>query len=128
MPGTRGREAEVDQHHRQIRAVIGTWVLMGLMGLVGLWLTACVASQATGPVGPRPAYDRLLSVGDIQVAETHLRDFGYNPGPVDGVFTAETQAALRAYQRRYGLPVTGRLDWATRLELVPGLDQPGIIR
>jgi hypothetical protein len=123
-----GREAKVDQHHRQIRAVIGTWVPMVLMGLVGLWIMACMAPQARGPVGPRPAYDRLLSAGDIQVAETHLRDFGYNPGPVDGVFTAEPQAAVRAYQRRYGLPVTGRLDWATRLELVPGLDDPGLFR
>jgi hypothetical protein len=96
--------------------------------LIGLALTACVAPQVYCPPGPRPAYDRLLTAGDIQVAETHLRDFGYDPGPVDGVFTVETQAALRAYQRRYGLPVTGRLDWATRLELVPGLDDPGLFR
>jgi hypothetical protein len=51
MPGTHGREAKVDQHHRQIRAVIGTWVPMVLMGLVGLWMTACLAPQATGPRG-----------------------------------------------------------------------------
>jgi peptidoglycan hydrolase-like protein with peptidoglycan-binding domain len=57
------------------------------------------------------------------VAETHLRDFGYDPGPVDGVFTAETHAAVRAYQQRYGLPVSGLLDQATRQELLPGLDQ-----
>ena len=105
-----------------------TWCQLVLVGLSGLSLTACVASQATGPAGLRPAYDRILVAGDIQVAETHVRDFGYDPGPVDGVFTAETQAALRAYQRRYGLPVTGRLDWATRRELVPGLDDPGIFR
>jgi peptidoglycan hydrolase-like protein with peptidoglycan-binding domain len=86
-------------------------------------LTACVASQATGPTGLRPAHDRLLAAGDIQVAEAHLRDFGYDPGPVDGVFTAETQAAVRAYQCRYGLPVSGLLDQATRQELLPGLDQ-----
>jgi hypothetical protein len=102
----------------------------GLIGLlmVGLSLTACVASQATGPAGLQPAYDRILLAGDIQVAEAHLRDFGYDPGPVDGVFTAETQAALRAYQRRYGLPVTGLLDDPTRRELLPGLVQPGIVR
>jgi peptidoglycan hydrolase-like protein with peptidoglycan-binding domain len=76
-------------------------------------------------VGPRPADDRLLSAGDIQVAETHLRDFGYDPGPVDGIFTAETQAAVRAYQARYGLPISGQLDRATRRELLPGLGQRG---
>jgi peptidoglycan hydrolase-like protein with peptidoglycan-binding domain len=106
------------------------YTVSGLIGLlmVGLSLTACVAPQATGPAGLRPAYDRILLAGDIQVAETHLRDFGYDPGPVDGVYTAETQAAVRAYQRRYGLPVTGRLDYATRRELLPGLDDPGIFR
>jgi peptidoglycan hydrolase-like protein with peptidoglycan-binding domain len=29
---------------------------------------------------------------------------------------------VRAYQARYGLPATGLLDDATRLQLIPGLD------
>jgi hypothetical protein len=99
-----------------------------LVALGGLWLTACVASQPQGPAGLRPAYDRILLAGDIYVAETHLRDFGYDPGPVDGRFTAETQAAVRGYQARYGLPVSGLLDRATRRELVPGLDEVGFTR
>jgi peptidoglycan hydrolase-like protein with peptidoglycan-binding domain len=66
--------------------------------------------------------DRLLNRGDIQVAEAHLQDFGFDPGPVDGIYTAQTQAAVRAYQARYGLPVSGLLDYATRLQLLPGLD------
>ena len=53
---------------------------------------------------------------------------GFDPGPVDGLFTAETRAAVRAYQARYGLPVSGLLDRRTRLELLPGLDQPGMVR
>ena len=87
-------------------------------------LTACVASQTEAPTaGPgRAAVDRLLTPGDIQVAEAHLQAFGYDPGPVDGRFTAQTQAALRAFQRRYGLSVSGLLDHETRRELVPGLD------
>ena len=112
----------------KISELIGTLFWVALVGPSVLSLTACVASQTTGPGGLRPAYDRILSAGDIQVAETHLRDFGYDPGPVDGIYTVETQAAVRAYQQRYGLPVTGRLDWATRRELVPGLDDPGIFR
>jgi Putative peptidoglycan binding domain len=99
-----------------------------LIGLAMLGLVACVASQPRGPMGLRPAYDRLLLAGDIYVAETHLRDFGYDPGPVDGRFTAETQAAVRAYQARYGLPISGMLDLATRRELVPGLDEHGLMR
>jgi peptidoglycan hydrolase-like protein with peptidoglycan-binding domain len=56
------------------------------------------------------------------VAQTHLRDFGFDPGPFDGLYTAQTQAAVRAYQGRYGLPATGLLDYTTRLQLIPGLD------
>ena len=100
---------------RPSRSVIG-WLPQVL-------LTSCLASH-TGerpPVAERPAVDRLLNRGDIQVAEAHLQDFGFDPGPVDGIYTAQTKAAVRAYQARYGLPVSGLLDYATRLQLIPGL-------
>jgi murein L,D-transpeptidase YcbB/YkuD len=67
--------------------------------------------------------DRLLTQGHIHVAEARLRDFGFDPGPVDGNFTAETQAAVRAFQTRYGLVVSGLLDRATREELKLGVDR-----
>jgi peptidoglycan hydrolase-like protein with peptidoglycan-binding domain len=98
---------------------------------VALWvvpLTACAPLTAEPPAaGPtprseRPAIDRLLTQGDIHVAEAHLKDFGFDPGPVDGIFTAQTQAAVRAFQARYGLLVSGLLELETRLELLPGLD------
>jgi peptidoglycan hydrolase-like protein with peptidoglycan-binding domain len=101
---------------RPFRGVIG-WLPLVL-------LTACVASQTGAPTAgrERPAVDRLLTRGQIQVAEAHLQDFGFDPGPVDGTFTAQTQAAVRAYQARYGLPVSGLLDRATRQELKLGVD------
>jgi len=51
-----------------------------------------------------------------------LQGGGFDPGPIDGIFTAETQAAVRAFQARYGLPVSGLLDYSTREELQLGLD------
>jgi peptidoglycan hydrolase-like protein with peptidoglycan-binding domain len=84
-----------------------------------LWLTACVASHTEAPTALRPAPDRLLTAGDIQVAEGHLKDFGFDPGPADGIFTAQTQEAVQAFQTRFGLPVSGLLDRATREELNP---------
>lgn len=109
---------------RAIRGIIG--------GLPLLLLTACVISQTEVPTVGRPAahtpgleypaLDRLMTAGEIQIAEQHLQDFGFDPGPVDGHFTAQTQAAVRAFQARYGLPVSGWLDPATRIELLPGLD------
>jgi peptidoglycan hydrolase-like protein with peptidoglycan-binding domain len=89
-----------------------------------LLLSACVGPQtgtSTAGVGPA-ALDRLLTQGDIQLAEARLRDFGFDPGPVDGIFTAQTQAAIRAFQARYGFTVSGLLDYATRQELKLGVD------
>ena len=97
-------------------------IVVVLMGLAVALLTGCVASQTKGSTGLQPATDELFTTGDIQVAQEHLRAFGFDPGPVTGVFTPETQAAVRAYQSRYGLPVTGLLDRATRRELLPGFD------
>jgi peptidoglycan hydrolase-like protein with peptidoglycan-binding domain len=109
---------------RRFPAVIG-WLPLVL-------LTACVASHpqertaapASGrtPGPERPALDRLLTSGDIQVAEARLQAFGFDPGPVDGLFTPQTQAAVRAFQARYGLPVSGLLDRPTREELRLGVD------
>jgi peptidoglycan hydrolase-like protein with peptidoglycan-binding domain len=101
---------------RGVRGVIG-WLPLVL-------LTACIASHPgehqAGTI--QPAVDRLLTRGEIQVAQTHLQDFGFDPGPIDGVYTAQTEAAVRDYQARYGLPVTGQLDYATRVRLLPGVD------
>jgi peptidoglycan hydrolase-like protein with peptidoglycan-binding domain len=106
------------------------WGVIGWLPL--LVLTTCVASQTEGPRAGRssartsgsdpPALDRLLTAGDIQLAEARLKDVGFDPGPIDGIFTAQTQAAVRTFQARYGLPVSGLLDQATREELKLGVD------
>jgi peptidoglycan hydrolase-like protein with peptidoglycan-binding domain len=85
-------------------------------------LTACVAShpgeQQAGTV--RPTVDRLFTRGDIQIAQMHLQAFGFDPGPIDGIYTAQTQAAVRAFQANYGLMVSGLLDRQTREVLKVG--------
>lgn len=62
---------------------------------------------------PAPAARPLASRGHPTVFEVEelLFEFGYAPGPVDGVLTDETRAALRAYQRDSALPVNGRMTW-----------------
>lgn len=67
-----------------------SWSVIGWLLLL---LTACVASQtqeltavrssARPPGSERPALDRLLTTGDIHIAETRLKDFGFDSGPVD---------------------------------------------
>jgi N-acetyl-anhydromuramyl-L-alanine amidase AmpD len=98
------------------------WGVIGWLAL--LLLIACVVSYPGDRQAERerPGVDKLLTPGDIQVAQAHLQDFGFDPGAVDGIYTAQTAAAVRAYQARYGLPVTGQLDYTTRLRLLPGMD------
>lgn len=113
-------------------SIVWNFMLRAIWIAVIVCISACTAidrpssspaeAQISGGMG-RAARDRILNQGEVQVAEGHLRDFGYDPGPVDGLYTAQTQAALRAFQARYGLPVSGLLDRQTRRELLPGLDQ-----
>lgn len=54
-----------------------------------------------------PTDDRPLSLTERKSLQQALLDRGYNPGPVDGIIGAGTQAALRAWQKDQGLPADG---------------------
>ena len=51
-----------------------------------------------------------------QIQET-LKAQGQDPGPIDGVMGARTQAALRSYQGSNNLAATGRADAQTMEKL-----------
>jgi peptidoglycan hydrolase-like protein with peptidoglycan-binding domain len=51
---------------------------------------------AKGESGPRVEHLQKL-----------LKGAGLDPGPIDGVFGSTTEAAVRAYQQKVGLPVDG---------------------
>jgi lipoprotein-anchoring transpeptidase ErfK/SrfK len=66
---------------------------------------------------PAPmTYPRTVS--DTLEAQIALARLGISSGPIDGLFGSQTRAALRAFQRREQLPVTGTLDEPTRLRLM----------
>ncbi len=51
----------------------------------------------------------------VKALQSYLRGAGFDPRRTDGVFDERTEGALRGFQRRRGLPVTGRLTphtWA----------------
>jgi len=56
----------------------------------------------------------------LDTIQAVLKNAGFDPGPIDGVWGPQTQAALRQYQAAQGLSVTGQLDNATRSSLMPG--------
>jgi lipoprotein-anchoring transpeptidase ErfK/SrfK len=73
-----------------------------------------------GGVGEEKPKVGATKVVAVQLA---LARRGISAGPVDGVVGAQTQAALRTFQRREGLPASGELDAATLRRL--GLDEGG---
>jgi hypothetical protein len=57
----------------------------------------------------RPAvYARPSLAADVQIA---LATRGYYYGNIDGIIGSQSRNAIRRYQVRYGLPVTGAIDY-----------------
>jgi peptidoglycan hydrolase-like protein with peptidoglycan-binding domain len=67
---------------------------------------------------PPPSGGIPLNLGQRVATERALTNLGFDPGPADGTFTAQTYAALRAYQQARGLPVTGVVDAVTAAALL----------
>ena len=68
------------------------------------------------------ATSRLTQVQDRELTrdvQRQLKALGFNPGDIDGNFGSQTEAAVRAYQQKYRLPETGKLDEATLRSLLP---------
>jgi putative peptidoglycan binding protein len=51
---------------------------------------------------------------DVRSAQQALRDKGFDPGPIDGVMGPRTTAAVRDFQQKENLAVTGQLDAETQ--------------
>jgi peptidoglycan hydrolase-like protein with peptidoglycan-binding domain len=57
-----------------------------------------------------------ITESNIRKLQHALKNRGYDPGPADNVFGAQTKAALIKYQKDKGLPV-GNLDMETMKSL-----------
>ncbi|HEX6209788.1 MAG TPA: peptidoglycan-binding protein [Methylomirabilota bacterium] len=62
--------------------------------------------------------DNGRAQGDVRAAQQALRARGFDPGPVDGVMGPRTSAAVREFQEKENLTVTGRIDDETRDRLM----------
>ena len=89
-------------------------LLVGRM-LSVLWLApAVLAAGEAGRAGEQPpAQARLLTAAQLQTVHERPPADGLDPGPLTGTMNPQTEAALRQYQQKQGLPVTGAADAAT---------------
>jgi len=58
-----------------------------------------------------------VSAQKVEEVQQALKQQGYDPGPIDGVLDAETQAAIESFQQSAGLAATGQLDEQTMAQL-----------
>lgn len=77
--------------------------------------------QPSRPVNGFYPFRGTLSTGatgaKVLELQRRLRAAGFDPGPLDGQFGPKTTAAVKAFQRRQGLPVTGVVNSATAMAL-----------
>ena len=68
-----------------------------------------------------PPAKSVYQVGDkgwkVKQAQAYLQELGFKPKDTEGQFTKSTRKALRKFQKKYDLKVTGNLDNATYTEL-----------
>jgi localization factor PodJL len=84
---------------------------------VAAWHAKAPLVEANAVAAPKGNWDDgapSISVADQQALvakiQTLLADAGYDPGPADGRIGQKTVDAVKAYQQKVGVPVTGRID------------------
>jgi len=84
-----------------------------------LWLYPLMTEAGTaGMTGEQPPEQKqLISKDNFKLVQERLKAEGVYAGPVTGEMNAQTEAALRAYQEKQSLPVSGAADEATLKKL-----------
>jgi lipoprotein-anchoring transpeptidase ErfK/SrfK len=86
-------------------------------GLAACLLFTAVVAPGGTPIGQQGATLETLTLQIALVRE------GISPGAIDGIMGPQSEAALRTYQQKYGLRVTGLLDRSTRTNM-PAVESP----
>ena len=94
-------------------------ILVTVLIVSVLWLCPILGEAGTaGTTGEqRPEQPRLISKENLKLVQERLKAEGVYAGSVDGIMGPQTETALRRYQEKEGLPVSGAADEETLKEL-----------
>ena len=80
-----------------------------IVGILGMFIAGPALAQTSAPQDPQ-----TMSKPKIQQVQQTLKQFGYDPGNVDGVWGPESAQALAQFQANRSLPATkGMIDGTT---------------
>jgi peptidoglycan hydrolase-like protein with peptidoglycan-binding domain len=84
-------------------------MLVGLLTVIAPMAAPPLAAQTLPPL----TYTQQLTPQAVKMVQQGLRQQGAYNGEIDGVWGADSQAALERFQQTHGLQVTGQLNQAT---------------
>ncbi len=91
-----------------------TWLAVLIVSV----LAGCPTMVEAGTTGEQPpGQPQIITKDNLKLVQERLKTEGVYAGPVDGEMNAQTEAALRAYQAKQGLTVSGAADEATLKQL-----------
>jgi peptidoglycan hydrolase-like protein with peptidoglycan-binding domain len=96
-------------------------ILAGGLGLATVSILPVAAQQTPPPL----AYVQPLPGPAVQSVQGKLSQAGVYTGRIDGIWGADSQAALERFQQAHQLQVTGQLNQATAATL--GIDPNGLL-
>ena len=94
-------------------------ILVTVLIVSVLWLCPILGEAGTaGTTGEqRPEQPQLMTTENLKLVQARLKAEGVYAGSVDGIMGPQTETALRRYQEKQGLPVSGAADEATLKQL-----------
>ena len=93
------------------------FVAVLMCSVLGLWPVMVEAGTAGTTGEQRPEQKQLITTENVKLVQERLKTEGVYAGPVDGELNAQTEAALRQYQQKHGIPVSGAADEETLKQL-----------
>jgi peptidoglycan hydrolase-like protein with peptidoglycan-binding domain len=91
-------------------------ILVAMLMVSALWLYPPMIEAQT-PGSARPEQAQIITKDNLKLVQQRLQAEGVYAGPLDGELSAQTEEALRQYQQKQKLPVSGAPDAATLKEL-----------